>query len=156
MRIRLLTTLALLLLSGAPPLHASLGPAPQCLPLASQETETVDVKPSLTADGEVIPRFDAEDRDFMIRTIVFEAANEPEEGKIAVAYVILNRVKSGGWGDSIKDVVTSPWQFEPWMTKRDAMEKLSPQRRHSGFSIQVGRQQSGSTRCHEKGFKGQS
>jgi hypothetical protein len=124
-RIRLLTTLALLLLSGAPPLHASLGHAPQCLPLASQETETVDAKPSLTADGEVIPRFDAEDRDFMIRTIVFEAASEPEEGKIAVAYVILNRIKSGGWGDSIKDVVTSPWQFEPWMTKRDAMEKLS-------------------------------
>jgi hypothetical protein len=74
-RIRLLTMLALLLLSGAPPLHASLGPAPQCLPRASQETETVDVKPSLTADGEVIPRFDAEDRDFMIRTIVFEAAS---------------------------------------------------------------------------------
>jgi cell wall hydrolase len=49
----------------------------------------------------------------------------PREGKIAVAYVILNRIKSGGWGDSIKDVVTSPWQFEPWMTKRDAMEKLS-------------------------------
>jgi|SRR5690242_4078212 len=119
------TTLALLLLSGAPPLHASLGPAPQCRPLASQDTETVDVKPSLTADGEVILRFDAEDRDFMIRTIVFEAASEPEEGKIAVAYVILNRIKSGGWGDSIKDVVTSPWQFEPWMTKRDAMEKLS-------------------------------
>ena len=126
MRIRLLTTLALLLLSGAPPLHASLGPAPQCLPLASQETETVDVKPSLTADGEVIPRFDAEDRDFMIRTIVFEAAGESEEGKIAVAYVILNRIKNGGWGDSIKDVVTSPWQFEPWMTKRAEMEKLSP------------------------------
>jgi hypothetical protein len=75
------TTLALLLLSGAPPLHASLGPAPQCRPLASQDTETVDVKPSLTADGEVILRFDAEDRDFMIRTIVFEAASEPEGGK---------------------------------------------------------------------------
>jgi len=62
----------------------------------------------------------------MIRTIVFEADGEPEEGKIAVAYVILNRVKSGGWGASIKDVVVSPWQFEPWMTKRDEMEKLSP------------------------------
>jgi len=63
----------------------------------------------------------------MIRAIVFEADGEPQEGKIAVAYVILNRVKSGGWGTSIKDVVTSPWQFEPWMTKREAMEKLSPE-----------------------------
>jgi len=164
-QIRLLTTLALFLLSGVTPLHASFGPAPklqslashgmgnddakpspftanllsdatplqapvapapQCEPLASQGTETGDAKPSLTEDGEAIPPFDAEDRDYMIRTIVFEAAGESEEGKIAVAYVILNRIKNGGWGDSIKDVVTSPWQFEPWMTKRAEMEKLSP------------------------------
>src|SRR5262249_4486058 len=95
-----------------------------CLP-ASQESKIDGVRP-VTADAEVIAHFDAEDRDYMIRTIVFEADGEPEEGKIAVAYVILNRIKSGGWGDSIKDVVTSPWQFEPWMTKRDEMEKLSP------------------------------
>ena len=54
----------------------------------------------------------------MIRTIAFEASGESDEGKAAVAYVILNRVKSGVWGDSIKDVVTHPWQFEPWMTRR--------------------------------------
>jgi spore germination cell wall hydrolase CwlJ-like protein len=120
--IRVLTTLALFLLSGATPLHASLGPAPQCLPLAS--VEAAEIKSALTAG--IIPNYDAEDRDYMIRTIVFEAADEPEEGKIAVAYVILNRIKSGGWGDSIKDVVTSPWQFEPWMTRREEMEKLSP------------------------------
>ena len=122
MRIRLLTTV--FLLGGATPLHASLGPAPQCLP-ASQGSK-IDVVRPLTADAQVIARFDAEDRDYMIRTIVFEADGEPEEGKIAVAYVILNRIKSGGWGDTIKDVVTSPWQFEPWMTKREEMEKLSP------------------------------
>ena len=124
MRIRLLTTLALFLLSGVTPLHASLGTAPKCLP-GSQGSKIDDVKPAV--DGQVITHFDAEDRDYMIRTIVFEADGEPEEGKIAVAYVILNRVKSGGWGTSIKDVVTSPWQFEPWMTKREAMEKLSPE-----------------------------
>jgi spore germination cell wall hydrolase CwlJ-like protein len=120
--IRVLTTLALFLLSGATPLHASLGPAPQCLPLAS--VEAAEIKSALTAG--IIPNYDAEDRDYLIRTIVFEAADESEEGKIAVAYVILNRIKSGGWGDSIKDVVTSPWQFEPWMTRREEMEKLSP------------------------------
>jgi spore germination cell wall hydrolase CwlJ-like protein len=159
-RIRLLSTLAFFFLGGTTPLHASLGPAPQRQPLASQGTETDTAKPSLTAnflsgatplhasppceplasqgtgtddakssttaDGQGIPHFDAEDRDYMIRTIAFEAASEPEEGKIAVAHVILNRIKSGGWGDSIKAVVTSPWQFEPWMTKREEMEKLSP------------------------------
>jgi spore germination cell wall hydrolase CwlJ-like protein len=33
--------------------------------------------------------------------------------KIAVAYVVLNRKKSGRWGDDIKTVVTQPGQFEP-------------------------------------------
>ena len=116
-------SLTAVLPSGATPLQSSLGPAPQCQQPASQGTQTGDAEPSLTAKA--IPNFDAEDRDYMIRTIAFEAAGEPEEGKIAVAHVILNRIKSGGWGDSIKDVVTSPWQFEPWMTKRDEMEKLS-------------------------------
>jgi spore germination cell wall hydrolase CwlJ-like protein len=123
-RIWLLFTLALFFSGIVTSLHASLGPAPQCLP-ASQESKIDDVKP-LAADGQVIAHFNAKDRDYMIRTIVFEADGESEEGKIAVAYVILNRIKSGAWGDSIKDVVTSPWQFEPWMTKREAMEKLSP------------------------------
>src|SRR5262249_15018982 len=81
--------------------------------------ETDDLKSLLPAPGD-IPKYDAEDRDYMIRTIAFEAADEPDEGKAAVAYVILNRLKSG-WGDKIKDVVTRPGQFEPWMTKRDKM-----------------------------------
>ena len=66
-----------------------------------------------------------EARDYLIRTIVFEGSGETEVGKIAIAYVVLNRKKSGRWGDSIEDVVTSPWQFEPWMTRREAIKKLS-------------------------------
>ena len=66
------------------------------------------------------------ERDYLIRTIAFEASGETEMGKIAVAYVVLNRKKSGKWGDNIKAVVTSPHQFEPWMTRRKAMEALSP------------------------------
>lgn len=120
MRIRLLTPLVLFLMSGATPLHASLGPASQCLPTGPAAAE---IKSAVTR--RVSPTYDMEDRDYMIRTIAFEAAGEPEEGKIALAHVILNRIKNGGWGASIKDVVTSPWQFEPWMTKREEVEKLS-------------------------------
>ena len=57
-----------------------------------------------------------EARDYLIRTIVFEGSGETEIGKIAIGYVVLNRKRSGRWGDSIEDVVTSPWQFEPWIT----------------------------------------
>jgi spore germination cell wall hydrolase CwlJ-like protein len=71
-------------------------------------------------------RLTADDRDYLIRTIAFEASGEPAMAKIAVAYVILNRKKSGRWGDNIKAVVTQPGQFEPWETKRTEIEALSP------------------------------
>src|SRR5262245_39983883 len=67
-----------------------------------------------------------DDRDYLIRTIAFEASGEPEMAKIAVAYVILNRKKIGRWGANIKAVVTHPGQFEPWATKRKEIEELSP------------------------------
>jgi spore germination cell wall hydrolase CwlJ-like protein len=66
-----------------------------------------------------------DERDYLIRTIAFEASNETEVGKAAVAYVVLNRKKGGIWGDSIKAVVTHPGQFEPWMTRRREIEALS-------------------------------
>jgi len=65
------------------------------------------------------------DRDYLVRTIAFEASGETEIGKVAVAYAVLNRQKRGRWGDTIKAVVTSPGQFEPWMTRRTAIESLS-------------------------------
>ena len=67
-----------------------------------------------------------DERDYLIRIIAFEASGETEIGKIAVAYVVLNRKKSGRWGDNIKAVVTHPGQFEPWMTRRREIEGLSP------------------------------
>ena len=64
-------------------------------------------------------------RDYLIRTLVFEASGETEIGKAAVAHVILNRKRSGRWGHKIRDVVTYPWQFEPWMTRKEEIKKLS-------------------------------
>jgi hypothetical protein len=72
----------------------------------------------------VRPTYTSEDRDYLIRTIAFEASGESEEGKAAVAHVILTRTRSGRWGDTIKEVVTRRWQFESWMTKRAEMESL--------------------------------
>jgi N-acetylmuramoyl-L-alanine amidase len=125
---RLLFVLAPVLLGGATSLHAALGPSAECLPPTPPQTRTENlyVKPPILELGQAVPNDDPEERDYLIRTIVFEAADEPEEGKAAVAYVVLNRKRSGRWGNHIKDVVTHPWQFEPWMTRRKEMEKLSP------------------------------
>ena len=127
---RLLFLLVPIVLGGTIPLHAALGPAPLCLaPVDLQATpETVDVKPPIPQPGDGVSNYEPDDdeRDYLIKTIAFEAPDESDEGKAAVAHVILNRKRNGRWGDNIKDVVTRPWQFEPWMTRRKEMEKLSP------------------------------
>ena len=127
---RLLFLLVPIVLGGTIPLHAALGPAPLCLaPVDLQATpETVDVKPPIPQLGDGVSNHEPDDdeRDYLIRTIAFEAPDESDEGKAAVAHVILNRKRNGRWGDNIKDVVTRPWQFEPWMTRRKEMKKLSP------------------------------
>jgi hypothetical protein len=127
-RSRILLLILSLILFGSPsPLYAALGDAPRCLALRdSPGAEAIaEANPLALELRRLIPNYDREDRDYLIRTIVFEASGEPEEGKAAVAHVILNRKKSGKWGDKIKEVVTKPWQFEPWMTKRGEVKRLS-------------------------------
>lgn len=43
--------------------------------------------------------------------VSMEAGYEPYEGQLAVANVVLNRVKSGNWGSSISSVIYAPNQF---------------------------------------------
>lgn len=56
----------------------------------------------------------AADRDLMIRTIIGEAGGESQQGQIAVADVIKNRLASGGYGGNLHDVITAPKQFSVW------------------------------------------
>jgi spore germination cell wall hydrolase CwlJ-like protein len=92
-------------------------------PAAAGWTET---KPKAMSRYPVAWRQAVDDRDYLIRTIAFEASGEPQMAQIAVAYVVLNRKKSGRWGDNIKAVVTHPGQFEPWTTRQREIEELSP------------------------------
>jgi len=111
-----------ILLPGAMPFIAPSNSLPLCLFAAKpQGTEIVGTPIHLSAST-----YTLEERDYLIRTVAFEATHETNKGKAAVAHVILNRKRSGRWGDNIKDVVTRPWQFEPWMTRRKEMEELSP------------------------------
>lgn len=65
------------------------------------------------------------DREYLIRTLLGEAANQPEQGVAAVAHVIQNRRNSGRWGNSIRDVVTAKSQFEPWNTPEGRQRMMS-------------------------------
>ena len=46
-------------------------------------------------------------------TVAMEAQGEPRQGKLAVAWVLWNRVRAG---HSMTDVVYAPWQFSAWNT----------------------------------------
>jgi hypothetical protein len=107
--------------------EANIGAALRCL-LPAFDQLTFSAEKAGLADLPFAPlTYTSEERDYLIRTIAFEASGEPEDGKAAVAHVILTRKRSGKWGDTIKEVVTHPWQFESWMTKRAEMEKLDPE-----------------------------
>ena len=49
----------------------------------------------------------------------FEARGEPFDGKIAVAQVVMNRVKSGKYPNTICGVITEGPVRESWKTKKD-------------------------------------
>ena len=124
----LLFVFALKLFGSSTSLLAAIGETSRCLPstLSKGKTKIANANAFLLEMPQPIVTLDHDERDYLIRTMVFEATGETDQGKAAVAHVILNRKRLGRWGDNVKDVVTSPWQFEPWMTKRRQIERLSP------------------------------
>jgi N-acetylmuramoyl-L-alanine amidase len=62
-----------------------------------------------------IPLVTFEDLEIMSKTVYGEARGESYEGKVAVAYVIINRwLKKSWYGDSIAGVCKKPYQFSCW------------------------------------------
>jgi spore germination cell wall hydrolase CwlJ-like protein len=120
---RLPLLLLLALLDSSMPLP-HIGLPLQCVLPDVQLSGVNETQPAVI--GRTALNYTLEDRDYLIRTMAFEAPGEPDMGKAAVAHVVLNRKKSHRWGATIKEVVMKPWQFEPWMTRRKEMEKLSP------------------------------
>ncbi|QIA26449.1 cell wall hydrolase [Thermaerobacter sp. PB12/4term] len=76
----------------------------------------------------------------LAQMIEAEAGAEPYEGKVAVGAVILNRVRSPLFPDTVEEVIFQPWQFEPilngwfwrepsaasWRAARDAARGVDP------------------------------
>lgn len=64
------------------------------------------------------PSLDPRSRELAIRTVLGEAADEPDEGMAGVAATIRNRVQAGRYGGSdVPRVVTKPAAYEPWSTE---------------------------------------
>lgn len=54
------------------------------------------------------------DRELLARTLQAEAGNQGFGGMLAAGSVIANRVGSGGYGGSLRDVILKPGQFSAW------------------------------------------
>ena len=62
---------------------------------------------------------------YLAKTIWGEARGESTKGQQAVANVIMNRVKKGGWyGATVEEVVLKPYQFSCWNDTDPNFEKL--------------------------------
>lgn len=64
----------------------------------------------------VVPDFldpETADAALLAKIVEIEAGNEPYEGKLAIANVVLNRVKSGRFPDTVRGVIYAPGQFPP-------------------------------------------
>lgn len=71
------------------------------------------VLPVQTGSGVVLR--DANDLHLLARIVAAEAGGEPYEGQVAVAAVLLNRVKSPSFPNSVAGVVYQPLAFESVM-----------------------------------------
>jgi hypothetical protein len=54
-----------------------------------------------------------QDTELLAKLITLEAPEEPFEGQVAVAAVVLNRIRSNDFPDSVPDVIYQPGQFKP-------------------------------------------
>ena len=58
----------------------------------------------------------ASEQELLAALIFCEAGNQPYDGQVAVGAVVMNRVRSGSFPDTITDVIYQAGQFTPAMT----------------------------------------
>ena len=65
--------------------------------------------------------FTEDDRYLLANLIYCEAGGEPYEGQVAVGAVVINRLLSSRYPDTLSGVVYQPWQFSPAASGRLAL-----------------------------------
>lgn len=83
-----------------------------------------------TEFSETAERVAGRDIEVTARTLYGEARGQPLDGIIAVACVVMNRARKGGWwGDAPAAVCLAPWQFSCWNARdanRPIIERVQP------------------------------
>ena len=92
------------------------------------ETEEVVIEnddPTLAKSryAETIDGLTEYEKDLICRIAFREAGNQCEEGQRAVMEVILNRVESDVWPDTVEEVLSQPHQFSTWSGRNRVSEE---------------------------------
>lgn len=66
------------------------------------------------------------DEEYAIRTAAAETSGKDPRETLGIAQVIYNRLQSGKYGKTYKDVVLAPNQFEPWSTTKNNPMNIKP------------------------------
>lgn len=77
-------------------------------------TLTLEARKDKGPYADVIDTLSAEEKELICRISYLECGNQCLEGQRAVMEVILNRLISERWPDTIEDVLSSPHQFSTW------------------------------------------
>lgn len=103
---------AVLLASGLALGHAAAQTSPNAnaLPVAGSENAAAQPVANEPEPPRIDASLDASHVNCMAKVVHHEAGNQPLAGQIAVAQVLLNRVKRG-FGDNVCDVANQPGQF---------------------------------------------
>ena len=83
---------------------------------AQEAREQAEAEAKRKAEEEAARKAAAEDQKLLASIIFCEAGNQPYEGQVAVGAVIMNRVRSGVYPNSISEVIYQSGQFGPAMT----------------------------------------
>lgn len=83
----------------------------------------IDTEPD--AESQTVPVRRGTPADILARTLWGEARGEPVRGIEAVAAVVMNRVRRGGWwGTTVEAVCLKPSQFSCWLAADPNRAKL--------------------------------
>lgn len=83
-----------------------------------------------------ISRFNSTERDCLIRAMYFESNRSSTEGMLAVGTVVMNRVDSSRFPNSVCGVVGAPRQFAPGVLSR-AMGETTSEARAAGIADRI-------------------
>jgi spore germination cell wall hydrolase CwlJ-like protein len=72
----------------------------------------------------------------LAKTIYFESRNQPQEGQIAVAEVVLARVKSNKFPNTICGVIKQPSQFS-WYQANKKLEMKNKKAKNKAYEIAI-------------------